>query len=104
MPRTQRIPPCEKRTAGLKDTIAANSGLAKTAAALGYKTMEAVRQFIAFDASVPGEVCRRFVAISGGRLTLSMLRPDIYGTADDPITSRELGYPIKRGTRGREAS
>lgn len=104
MPRTQRIPPCEQRTAGLKDTIAAMGGLAKTATALGYKTMEAVRQFIAFDSSVPGEICRRFVAISGGRLTLSMLRPDIYGTADNPITSRELGYPINRNAPRRPAS
>lgn len=100
MPRSQRIPPCSKRTERLRDTITANGGLSKTATALGYRTMEAVRQFVAFDATIPAELARRFVGISGGRLTLSLLRPDIYGTPEDPITTQELGYQVKRGRPG----
>lgn len=88
MPAAMRIPADPKRTSAIRAAIDHLGGLNKAAKLLGYATGERVRQFYAFGLPVPAEKCRRFVAVSDGRLTLAQLRPDIYAG----LTARELGY------------
>lgn len=92
------IPPDPERATLIRATVSALGGLKKVATELGYKTTERVRHFYAPGFPVPAEKCRKFVAISRGLLTLSLLRPDLYAG----LSETELGYRPKRAKAAAE--
>ena len=88
MPSKMHIKPEKRRTAKIRETIAAAGGLLAVAKVLGYKTTERIRHFYAPGYPVPAEKCRAFVRLSDGALNLQTLRPDLYAG----LTTQELGY------------
>src|SRR5262245_58688237 len=80
----------------LRVAVILSGGARTVAQRMGYKTGESVRRFYAGEKAIPSEKCRALRKALGQRLTLTQLRPDVYGG----LTQEQLGdAPRKAAAR-----